>query len=172
MNGRVEARARAVVLAWAAFVIGITYAAISVYWAVGGTWLLSTVGVGLARADASGQVALVVAVWFAVVVKGVAAVLPVVAVQASRESLVRKGARVLTWAEAAILSAYGLVLTVVGVLVQLNVIGVPPSADHLALRWHAYLWDPRFLVWGIVIGAAMIVSRIGSKAHRAGFPDR
>jgi len=55
---------------------------------------------------------------------------------------------------------------VVGVLVQVNVIGDPASADHLALRWRAYLWDPWFLVRGIVVGAAMILSHLDSKARR------
>jgi hypothetical protein len=38
---------------------------------------------------------------------------------------------------------------VVGLLVQAGVIATATNADHLSLKWHAYLWDPWFLVWGI-----------------------
>ena len=63
----------------AAFVLGLLYAAVSVYWALGGTWLLATVGGALQR---QGRTAiLVLAVWAAVVIKMVAAVLPLLALR-------------------------------------------------------------------------------------------
>jgi hypothetical protein len=33
------------------------------------------------------------------------------------------------------------------------------SADHRALAWRAYLWDPWFLVWGLLVTAALLRSR-------------
>jgi len=33
------------------------------------------------------------------------------------------------------------------------------GADHRALAWHAYLWDPWFLVWGVLVTAALLRSR-------------
>ena len=53
---------------------------------------------------------------------------------------------VLAWAEAAILIVYGLVQTAAGLLVQADVIHASATADHRALAWHAYLWDPWFLI--------------------------
>ena len=38
-------------------------------------------------------------------------------------------------------------------------IGTPANADHRALAWHAYLWDPWFLVWGLLVTAALLRSR-------------
>ena len=32
-----------------------------------------------------------------------------------------------------------------------------PSADYRALAWHAYLWDPWFLIWGLL--TLLLVSR-------------
>jgi len=52
----------------------------------------------------------------------------------------------LAWFEAAVLVIYGLVPTTVGLMVQLGIIAASASADHRALAWHAYLWDPWFLV--------------------------
>jgi hypothetical protein len=34
-----------------------------------------------------------------------------------------------------------------GLLVQADVIHASVTADHRALAWHAYLWDPWFLIW-------------------------
>ena len=28
-------------------------------------------------------------------------------------------------------------------------------ADRLALKWHAYLWDTRFLIWGLFVFLAL-----------------
>ena len=34
-----------------------------------------------------------------------------------------------------------------------------PSSDHKALAWHAFLWDPWFLVWGLLLAAALTLTR-------------
>lgn len=34
-----------------------------------------------------------------------------------------------------------------------------PHADHRALAWHAFLWDPWFLSWGVLVTIAMVASR-------------
>jgi hypothetical protein len=51
------------------------------------------------------------------------------------------------------------VLTGAGLLVQSGVIAPAASADHRALAWRAYLWDPWFLLWGVLVTAAMVRSR-------------
>jgi len=68
-------------------------------------------------------------------------------------------ARRAAWAAALILVFYGGVLTVVGLLVQLDLVQASANADHKAPRWHAYLWDPWFLVWGVLLTAALVRSR-------------
>ena len=67
--------------------------------------------------------------------------------------------RALAWLEAAILTIYGLVLTTAGLLVQSGAIAPAASADRRALAWHAYLWDPWFLLWGALVTAALARSR-------------
>ncbi|MGI8700380.1 MAG: DUF3995 domain-containing protein, partial [Nocardioidaceae bacterium] len=66
---------------------------------------------------------------------------------------------VLAWAAAAALVAYGGVLTIVDLLVQADVIHASLNAEHRALAWHAYLWDPWFLAWGLLLAAALWRSR-------------
>jgi hypothetical protein len=58
---------------------------------------------------------------------------------------------VLAWIETAILTGYGLILTASGLLIQVGVIKAAAHADRLALKWHPYLWDPWFLIWGIFV---------------------
>ena len=153
----------------AALIVGLAYAGISMYWGLGGTWLLDTVGGSLAAGGRSGSAGVMAAVWGAAGLKVIAAVLPVLAAgraAASGPVPWRRLLRVLAWAEAMILTLYGLVLTTVGLLVQTGLIRAGANADHRALAWHAYLWDPWFLLWGLLVTAALLP---GSRPHGA-FP--
>jgi hypothetical protein len=167
-RSRVDARAPGLGAAWAAFAVGLLYAAISVYWGLGGSWLLDTVGASLTQAGRSASALVVLAVWCAVGLKVIASVLPLLAVGAvgvgaagvaAAGSRLPRLIRALTWVEAVILTVYGLILTAVGLLVQARVISPSANADHRALEWHAYLWDPWFLVWGLLVTAALLRSR-------------
>ncbi len=52
------------------------------------------------------------------------------------------------------MTAYGGLFTLGGALVVTGVIPASETADWTALRWHAFFWDPWFLVWGLLLGAA------------------
>jgi hypothetical protein len=139
--------------------VGLAYAGLSGYWGAGGTWLLDTVGGPLAAGGRAGSPEAMAAVWGAAGLKVIAAVLPVLAVSRAAESWPRRGRRtllVLAWAGALILTLYGLVLTAAGLLVQSGLIRPGAGADHRALAWHAYLWDPWFLLWGLFAAAALL----------------
>ncbi|HEY6313019.1 MAG TPA: DUF998 domain-containing protein [Streptosporangiaceae bacterium] len=162
---------RGMLPALAGLVVGLAYAAISVYWAVGGRWLLNTVGISLSQPGQAGHLAALLGVWAAAGVKAFAAVLPLLAIGVwprTANGGLRRLARVLTWVEAAILIGYGLVLTASGLLVQAGAIKAAAHADRLALKWHAYLWDPWFLIWGIFVFLALWRSRPASQDHLPG----
>ena len=153
-------------LAQAACGVGLAYAAVSVYWALGGTWLLDTVGGTLEQQGRTGNPGIIVAVCAAAVLKVIGAIVPLAAVGVTSGQAtiagrrpVRVRVRVLAWLDAAILTIYGLVLTAAGLLVQSGAIASAASADHRALAWHAYLWDPWFLLWGALVTAALVRSR-------------
>jgi hypothetical protein len=148
----------------AAFVVGLLYAAVSVYWGVGGTWLVDTVGGSLARRGRAGDVAVIAAVWAAAILKVVAALLPVMALRDLGNPTLNRGTRLVAWVAAVILTIYGAVLTGVGLLVQADVIHASANADHRAQAWHAYLWDPWFLIWGLLIATALLRSRAGARS--------
>jgi hypothetical protein len=159
-RNRAHARASGLGAAWAGLALGLLYAVAGVYWGLGGSWLLDTVGASLAPPDRSASAAVVLAVWCAVGLKVIAAVLPLLAVGAGAARVRRRYLiRALACVEAAILTVYGLNSTAVGLLVQAGLIGTPADADHRALAWHAYLWGPWLLVWGLLVTAALFRSR-------------
>jgi Protein of unknown function (DUF3995) len=144
---------------WVAFCLGLAYAAISVYWGLGGTWLLGTVGGSLERAGRQGGLAISLVLWAAAGLKVAAAVLPLLAVGRRLDAPWQRTVWASAWVECAILTGYGLVLTGVGLLIQAGLVPTGADADHRALAWHAFLWDPWFLVWGLVIFAALWLVR-------------
>jgi uncharacterized membrane protein len=140
-------------------IVGLLYAAVSVYWGLGGTRLLDTVGGSLEEQGRAGNPGVMLAVWAAVVVKMIAAVLPLMALRGLSSPARDRAVWVLAWAEAAVLIVYGLVHTAAGLLVQADVVHASATADRRALAWHAYLWDPWFLVWGLLVAAALLRGR-------------
>ncbi len=149
----------ALAAAWAAFVLGAAYAAVSAYWGLGGTGLLDTLGGALERAARSGSAGSLVLVWTTALLKLCGAVLPLAVVRGAGFTSRRRWPRNLAWIESAGLTVYGLVLTVVGLLVQAGVLTASRHADRRALAWHAFLWDPWFLGWGVLVTIAMFSTR-------------
>lgn len=156
---------RAAWAAWAALVVGLAYAAVSAYWAAGGTWLLDTVGgVFEHLARSSGPVVLLGS-WLVVLVKVVAAALPIVVVRELVPSSARRAATGLAWTAGAVLVAYGSVLTMSGLAIHAGVLHPGAHADRRALAWHAFLWDPWFLVWGLFVVAALYSAAAHRRTH-------
>jgi len=140
--------------AWLALLVGLAHAMVSAYWVTGGRWLLDTVGGTFERAGRSGGATVVLAIWAVVVVKVIAAVLPLLVNLHLGSPTTRRRVCRLAWLEAWILLGYGLAYTSVGLLVQAGVVR-SVQANHRALAWHAYLWDPWFLVWGLLVITAL-----------------
>lgn len=154
---------RAAWAAWAALVVGLAYAAVSAYWAAGGTWLLDTVGgVFEHLAHSSGSVVLLGS-WLVVLVKVVAAALPIVVVRELVPTSARRAVTGLAWTTGAVLVAYGSVLTMSGLAIQVGALHPGAHADRRALAWHAFLWDPWFLVWGLFVVAALRYSTLSRR---------
>ncbi|MET0457919.1 MAG: hypothetical protein ABW195_01635, partial [Ilumatobacteraceae bacterium] len=80
--------------------------------------------------------------------------------------------RILGWIAAVTLTIYGGLLTLVGLLVEAGVVDASADADHKALAWHAYFWDPWFLLWGaaFVIALWRTRQRAAAASASAGTP--
>lgn len=160
----------AVQAAWVAVVLGTGHALVSAYWAAGGTALLDTIGGDLERRAREGHAGLAAAIWAVAALKlGVAVAAPVLAgVGAARLPAWTRGRvpRRLGWVAAVTLTLYGGALTLPGLLVQAGAIDAAADADDKALAWHAYLWDPWFLLWGIAFVVSLWLSRTEPLAGR------
>src|SRR4029078_4318267 len=67
--------------------------------------------------------------------------------------------RIAAWVAAVVLVLYGAVLTVGGSLLVSGIITPRPDADLRAIRWHAFFWDPWFLIWGSFLLLAFVQAR-------------
>lgn len=134
---------------------------------LGGTGLVDMVGGSVARAGRSGAVGVPLVAWAAAAVKLAAAAFPLLPIRA-RPGRRRRLLRVLASIEAEALAGYGGVLTAVGLLVRARIVHPSLGADQRALAWHAYLWDPWFLLWGLLLAAALLRMRHQPAADQAG----
>lgn len=155
----VGGRPNGLVLAQIACIVGLVFAAASFYWALGGTWLLSTVSASLAEKSRTGEANLLLGAWVPGGLKVLAALVPLLALHRLTKSSWDRALWALASLEAGILTLYGMVLTTAGWLVQADLLHASADADHRALAWHAYLWDPWFLIWGLLVTAALLRSR-------------
>jgi hypothetical protein len=161
---RTRSKPRGLGFAVAGMIVGLLYATVSVYWGLGGTAQLDTVGRSLGRG--AGGLVVVLALWAAIVLKAIAALLPLTVIYHRGGATWQRLAKVSVWTEAAVLVVYGLVLSTAGLLVQLGIVHASASADRRALAWHAYLWDPWFLLWGLLVIAALLRARHGAGRPR------
>jgi hypothetical protein len=138
-------------------VLAALYAGVSAYWGAGGTALLDTIGGTLEREGRAHSAGLLAVVWLTVLLKLAGGGIGLVAVSQPRwlSSRWRRVVGRLAWLGAVVLVLYGGVLTLTGLLVQAGIVHASAHADHKALRWHAFLWDPWFLVWGLLLAAAL-----------------
>lgn len=151
-----------------ALAVGLCYAGISAYWASGGQALLETVGGVFEEAGRSKAEWVVAGLWVVVAVKVLAAALPISTLRWPPPPSWRHTVRALAWVAVATLTLYGLVLTVVDLLSMAGIIGGSTGKDELALTWHALLWDPWFLLWGLLGVAALGCGRRPHPADRTG----
>jgi hypothetical protein len=140
--------------AYAAAALAFASAAGTLYWTLGGTALLDALGgtfERLARDRSTAALALGIGV---VAVKAVGGLLAL--------ALVRpwggRGGRGLLLVPSVlgslILVLYGGAAVLAGGLVLADVITPSASVDEHALRWHVFVWDLWFLVWGVALGIA------------------
>jgi len=122
-------------------------AAVTLYWTLGGTAGLDTLGgrfEELARDRSAGSIAL-----------GATVVAAKLAAAALALALLRRPSRVLSTIAlvgGALLALYGAVLVAAGALVLTGIIDPSGPVDEYGLRWHVLFWDPWFLVWGVALG--------------------
>lgn len=143
----------------AAVVLGSAHAAVSLYWASGGQWLLGTLGQQLLDTFVGMRWVL----YPVGVLELALAVLPLL-FTLTRWPLPRL-TWPLAWVSAVALVVWGGLNTGVGQLVLAGAVQSEGGFDHEAMVGHAWLWDPMFAVWGLCLAAGLWLSR-GAAAQR------
>jgi hypothetical protein len=139
-------------MGWLPLVLAWGYAAVSAYWAAGGTAGIDTVGGQIAELARSGSPAAALLAWAATVAKLIGGLLGVAMARRQPPGRLVLG---LAWCAAVVLCGYGGAQVLAGVLVETGLLRVTTPVDHTALRWHLALWDLWFLVWGIALTVAV-----------------
>jgi uncharacterized protein DUF3995 len=148
------------VLVWAAGVVGVLHAAASLYWALGGQWLLATVGQWAVDLSAEAPFAAGIALGLIALLKFSAATIPI-GVAYGKVPWARFW-RAVSWAGGLLLIAYGGLNTAVSAAVLAGLIRPEGGYDPEAMRGHAYLWDPLFFTWGMALSLSLWLSRNSS----------
>jgi hypothetical protein len=152
-------------LAYAAAGLAFGSAAVSLYWTLGGTVLLDTVGgtfEDLARERSPESIVLGLLV---LLVKVAGGLLALALVQPWGAHVGRRLLLVSAAVGSVVLVVYGGVLVLVGGLVLADLITPTAPVDEHALRWHVFVWDLWFLVWGVALGLAAWRFRINGRSR-------
>ncbi len=146
-------------LAGGAAALAFASAAVSLFWTLGGTLLLDTLGGELedmVRARSLGGLALGAA---AILLKVTAGLLALALLQPRHGRLRRRGVLIASGAASAILVLWGGANVLIGALVLGGVVVPSGAVDEHALRWRVFVWDLWFLVWGIALALAVALHR-------------
>lgn len=132
---------------------GMAHGLFSLYWAAGGDWLVSTLGRQLVDTFADRR-------WLLFPVAALKIAFAVLPLGLARLSWPPPRAwRLLCWVGAAVLLVWGGVNTITGNLVLSGAINPEGGYDRDGMVGHAWLWDPLFLIWGIALAVALLLTR-------------
>jgi len=133
---------------------GTIHGAASIYWGLGGQWLLETVGEDVVgRFEGLGWIIIVVGL-----VKIAFALSPLLADTGWW--------RAFHWLGAIVLVLWGGTNTVVVNLVLSGVLPPGENYDHAAMIGHGWLWDPLFLLWGLALAIGLFATKHSRAAGR------
>lgn len=135
------------------------FAAVSFYWGLGGTAGVSTLGGQIEELALARDPSIIALVWVTGVGKVVGGLLALALVRPWGHALPRQWLLHGAWAGAVLLTVYGLVQVVSVALVALGVLTPTQPVEPSVLWWRLLLWEPWFLVWGVLLGLTPWVER-------------
>ena len=148
---------------YAAAAWALAFAALSFYWAAGGRLGLSTLSEGIRVRVAQRDHGFIAVVWITGALKVLAAALAL-ALDRPWRALARRMVLGAGWVTGAGLVLYGGLGFVTAGLVQL---GITQSTDPEAARWYFFLWEPVWLVGGILFLAAAWHAHAKSRSRQS-----
>jgi hypothetical protein len=162
------------VTAYAAATAAFGYALMSLYWALGGHALVSTIGGYVDQFARRGGALPVLIALAATLAKVAGGLLALALVRPWGSKVPPRWLLTGSAGASALLVVYGGLNVLLGALVLLGVIHPAGSVDRTALRWHVGVWDLWFLVWGILLALAIAGyrRRTAPRARRDGTASR
>ena len=162
------------VTAYAAAIVAFAYALMSLYWALGGHALVTTIGGYVEQSARRGGALPVLIALAATLAKVVGGLLALALVRPWGRMVPRGWLLSGSVGASALLVVYGGLNVLLGALVLLGVIHPTGSVDRTALRWHVGVWDLWFLMWGILLALAIVGywRRTATRARRDGTANR
>ncbi len=139
---------------YAACGCALLYAAVSLYWAAGGTAGLGTIGGRLEELGRARDPGIIALVWTTGILKIAGGLLALALVRPWGSVFPRPLLLAAAWGGSGLLTLYGGFLVLVEALAVTGILPTPEPVDRTALWWHLLVWDAWFLVWGVLLGVA------------------
>ncbi|MDQ2744951.1 MAG: DUF3995 domain-containing protein [Chloroflexota bacterium] len=140
---RVAARTGYAASAWA-----FVFAAISFYWAAGGTAGSATIGAAIT--NQAHDPTFIAVLWGTGALKALGGLLALALVHPWSRSFPRRLLLIAAWAGGILMALYGGASWVQEALMIVGVISIPAGLGHTAALWHVLLWDPWWLLGGLL----------------------
>ena len=141
------------------------FAAMSFYWALGGTVGLESLGT-FADSAQSDSPSFIVFVWITALLKVFAGLFALALIRPWGR-FVPHWMRLATWPAGILLALYGAALLIQHGLMAVGVIDIPAGLGRTALPWHLLVWDPFWLLGGILFALAGWYYRQTTRVLRA-----
>ncbi len=140
---------------YAAFVWAVVFAGISFYWAVGGTMGVNSNAPAITKHVLARDPTWIAIIWGTGVLKIIAALLALALVRTWGGAFPRWLLLTAAWGAVAIMGVYeGAASLIQHALMVAGVISTPVGLGATSARWHLLLWDPLWLLGGILFGIA------------------
>ena len=133
---------------YAACVWALSFAAISFYWAAGGTAGSDTIGPTIT--NMAHDPAFIAVLWVTGTLKLLGGFLALALVHSWGRGLPRRVLLIAAWGGGILMALYGAGSWVQEGLMVVGVIRIPTGLGHTAAVWHVLLWDPWWLLGGIL----------------------
>jgi hypothetical protein len=126
----------------------------SFYWALGGRAGGETIGPAITKPVLAGDPMMLAILWITGALKAVAGVGALALVQPWGRHIPRWALLLGGWGASALFLVYGAANLIQDALFVVGAIPTPAGIGAVAARWHLFLWDPWWLLGGVLFALA------------------
>jgi Protein of unknown function (DUF3995) len=157
---------------YAAAAWSLAFGALSAWWAAGGVVGEGTIGPAIEDLAAAREPGFVLLLWVTAALKFLAALLALTLIGRIFCRVPRWMRLAAGWVTAVLLLGYGLANLVQHLLMWTGAVAVPDGLGSAALPWHLLLWDPVWIVGGVLFTLTAIRAAKLGRQRSTEPPDR